>query len=97
MLFAVICTDKPDSQALRQRTRPDHVAHLRSLGERLVQGGPLLDEAGQPRGSLLILEAEDRAAAEAFAAADPYAGAGLFDRVEIHPYRAVFRDGRQAG
>jgi uncharacterized protein YciI len=55
----------------------------------------VLDPEGQPCGSLLVVEAADRAAAEAFAAADPYAKAGLFESVVVRPFRAVFKDGRQ--
>lgn len=93
MLFALICTDKPDGLGLRQQTRPAHLAYMEAHAARLVEVGPLLDEAGAPRGSLIVLEAADRAAAEAFAAADPYAQAGLFAHVAIHPYRGVFRAG----
>jgi len=35
------------------------------------------------------VEAADRAAAEAFAQADPYARAGLFERVDILAWRQV--------
>jgi uncharacterized protein YciI len=38
-------------------------------------------------GSMLIVELPDMAAAEAFAEADPYARAGLFERVEIRAWR----------
>ena len=41
MLYAVICTDKPDGLALRMANRPEHVAYLQSLGDRLVIAGPL--------------------------------------------------------
>jgi len=34
-----------------------------------------------------VLEAADLAAARAFAAADPYAKAGLFASVEVRPWR----------
>ena len=50
-------------------------------------GGPMTDDAGDMAGSLLILDVADRAAAEAFTAADPYSLAGLFERVEIRPIR----------
>jgi uncharacterized protein YciI len=53
----------------------------------------VLDPAGNPCGSMLVVEAADRAEAEAFAAADPYAKAGLFESVVIRPFRAVFKDG----
>jgi len=41
-------------------------------------------------GSLLVIEVADLAAAQAFSAADPYAKAGLFERVEVRPFRAGF-------
>ena len=43
MLYALICTDKPDSLAVRMANRPDHVAYLESLGDTLVFAGPFTD------------------------------------------------------
>jgi uncharacterized protein YciI len=96
MLFAITCTDKPGGLELRMATRPAHLEHLKANERELVLVGPVLDQAGQPCGSLLVVEAVDRAAAEAFAAADPYARAGLFESVVIRPFRTVFKDGKQA-
>jgi len=93
MLFAIICTDKPASLDLRVATRPTHIEYLTSQAGLIMHGGPTLDAEGRPRGSLLLIDVKDQAAAEAFAAADPYAQAGLFQDTQIHPYRAVFRDG----
>jgi uncharacterized protein YciI len=55
----------------------------------LKLGGPFLDAEGQMCGSMLIVEAADLAAAKAFSAADPYTTAGLFESVEIRPFRVV--------
>ncbi len=88
MLYAVICKDKPDSGALRDATRPTHLKYLEAGGP--VFSGPMLGEDEKtPIGSLLIVEAPDRAAIEAWAANDPYARAGLFATVEIRPFRKV--------
>ncbi len=97
MLFALILTDKPGSLALRQATRPAHLDYLRAREVAVQFGGPLLDPEGNPCGSLLIIEAEGRGAAEAFAAGDPYAKAGLFESTVIRPIRQVARDGKLAG
>lgn len=97
MLFAITCTDKPGAADLRAATRPAHIAHLSAEAARIVLGGPLLSPEGQAVGSLLVIEAADRAEAEAFAAADPYAKAGLFESVTIRPFRAVFKDGAELG
>lgn len=97
MLFALICADRPDSLALRMATRPEHLAYLQSEAKKIVSGGALLDADGKPRGSLLILDVADRAEAEAFAAGDPYAKAGLFESAVIRPFRQVYRDGEKIG
>lgn len=87
MLFALICTDKPASVDLRMSVRPEHVKYLESLGGKLKAAGPFTTDDGQPTGSLVIVEAADRAAAHAMAAADPYAKAGLFAAVEIKAWK----------
>ena len=88
MLFALICDDKPGGIETRKANRPAHVDYLKSTGV-VVQAGPFLDEAGGMVGSLVVIDVADRAAAEAWAAADPYAKAGLFERVAIRPWNRV--------
>ena len=92
MLFALICTDKPDSLDLRLSVRPDHLSYLDSLGVALKAAGPFTDEEGKPNGSLVIIEAADRAAAKAMAENDPYARAGLFASVDIRPWKWLIRN-----
>jgi uncharacterized protein YciI len=87
MLYAFICTDKPNSVDLRVKERPGHIAYLTGLGDRLKAAGPFTDEAGSPIGTLAIIEAKDRAAAETVARNDPYVKAGLFATVEIRAWK----------
>lgn len=93
MLFAIICTDRPNSLDARLAAREAHLRYVSTYGERVIHGGPLLDTQGRPCGSLLIVDVEDRATAEGFAAGDPYATVNLFESVVIRGYRTVFRDG----
>ena len=93
MLFSIVCTDRPQSLDLRAATRSEHIAYLQTYKSKLVEAGPLLDGDGRPCGSLLIIDVEDRAAAEGFAAGDPFNKAGLFESAVVRGYRTVFRDG----
>lgn len=87
-MFVLICRDKPGHLEVRKANRDAHLAYLAETG--IVRlAGPLLDDAGGMIGSMLAIEAADRAAAEAFAAADPYAKAGLFASVEIMGWKKV--------
>ena len=94
MLFALLCQDKPDHLQVRVDTRPDHVAFLNDLNAKgtLKFAGPFLGEDGKPTGSLVVIEAEDKAAAKAIADADPYARAGLFENVDIRAWNWVFNN-----
>lgn len=93
MQFVMIAHDRPDAAALRRQVRPDHLAYIETIPQNVVFGGPLLDDEGNPRGSIIVYEAADRAALDALIANDPYTRANLFGTVEISGFRTVVRDG----
>lgn len=88
MLIALICTDKPDHLETRKANRDAHVAYLKS-SDAVVQAGPFLDEQGDMYGSMIILDLPDMNAAHRWAAADPYAKAGLFSEVRLEQWNKV--------
>jgi uncharacterized protein YciI len=87
MLYAVICRDRPGHLQTRLDTRAAHLAYIQSTGI-VTMAGPLLED-GQMVGSLLILETDGLATAQAWAAGDPYAAAGLFDSVTVTEWKKV--------
>ena len=98
MLYAIIATDKPGSLPARLAARPAHLERLRALQDqgRLILAGPhpAIDcedpgEAGYS-GSLIVAEFSDLETAQAWAAADPYAQAGIYGEVQVKPFRKVF-------
>jgi uncharacterized protein len=88
MRFALICLDRPNALQTRVETREAHLEHIRATGV-VEQAGPFIDAAGQMCGSLIILGVGTRAEADAWAAADPYAKAGLFQSVMIQEWKKV--------
>lgn len=85
-LYALICTDKADHEHLRKANREAHLAYLAETRAQIA--GPFLSD-GHMTGSLVVIEADDRAAAEAWATNDPYARAGLFAKVRIEEWKKV--------
>ncbi|NQV55757.1 MAG: YciI family protein [Rhodospirillales bacterium] len=85
MEFVIHAIDKLDSEQTRLDHRDDHVAYIKdSRDASVILAGPLLsDDGAHSIGSILIIDAADRNGAEAFAAGDPYAKAGLFERTAI--------------
>ncbi len=90
-LFVLTCLDKPDALPTRAATREAHLAYLRETGA-VRLAGPFLNEQGEPVGSMLIVEAEDLAGAREFGAGDPYVAAGLFQSVDVRPFRVTVGD-----
>ena len=82
------CTDKAGHLGVRQENRAAHLAYLDQYGDKLfAAGATFADDGTTMNGSLIIVELRDLAEAKAFAAADPYAKAGLFESVSIRPWK----------
>ena len=86
-MYAIICTDKDGALEIRKANRDKHLAYL---GESpIVIAGPFQDESEAMTGSLIVLDVATRAEAEDWAANDPYAKAGLFQKVRIEKFKKV--------
>ncbi len=88
MLIALIARDKPGALQIRKDTRSAHLDYLKATGV-VQQAGPLLSDAGDMIGSLIVLDVTDKAAAQDWADNDPYAKAGLFETVELIAWNRV--------
>ena len=75
---------KPDWKDKREAAMDEHLAHVRAHADRIQFAGPLLkDDGSEPIGTMCIVQADDRAAAKAYAAGDGYAKAGMLEEPEI--------------
>lgn len=85
--FLIYAEDKPDSLHIRQAERERHIAWLKTPASvKLLTAGPWLDDKGDMRGSLVIVQAQSKEAVEDWLANDPYKLAGLTARVTIKDY-----------
>jgi len=98
MYYLILAKDVEDSLALRKSARTDHLARLDKLRDegRLLTAGPMpaVDsddpvEAGFT-GSVIIAEFDSLDEAKAWAEADPYRDAGVYESVEVVPYKKVY-------
>ncbi|HEX9858250.1 MAG TPA: YciI family protein [Paracoccaceae bacterium] len=88
MRVAIVCQDKPGALQIRLDNRAAHLAHIQASGV-VEMAGPFLNPEGQMTGSLIVLEVAALADAQAWAAADPYAKAGLFQSVSVTEWKKV--------
>jgi uncharacterized protein len=95
MLYAIIAKDVPGSLEKRLANRPPHLERLRQLQQegRLLLAGPFpaIDSIDPGpagfSGSLIVAEFSSLENAQAWAEADPFVAAGVYDRVTVKPFR----------
>lgn len=83
MLFTISGFDHAGGLEHRLQIRPRHRAHYEALGDDLILSGPYLSDEGDPIGSMIVIRMGSRAAAEAFAAADPFVTEGVFSTFSV--------------
>lgn len=95
--YVILGHDADGAGPARAAARPAHLARLQTLSEagRLKLAGPMPRLDGVPpaeggvSGSLIVAAFDDLVAAQAWAAADPYVAAGVYARVDVHPFLPV--------
>ena len=85
-VYCIMAWDVDGSSAIRDGCRESHFAHIVKHIEDILIAGPLKDEGGAFTGSMLVVKAQDEAAAEALFKADPYFAAGVWSRWEIKDF-----------
>jgi uncharacterized protein YciI len=97
MWYAIEGHDGAGVLAQRLEARAAHLGRLHALRDagRLLLAGPCpAIDAEDPgpagfSGSIVIAEFESLDAARAWAEADPYVAAGVYERVDVRPFRPV--------
>lgn len=98
MLYIIYAQDNANSLALRQQARPAHLARLQALADqnRLHIAGPMpaidSDNPGDAgfTGSMIVAEFTSLDAATQWANDDPYLAAGVYQSVDVRPFKKVF-------
>ncbi len=97
MLYTIVGEDINNSLEKRLAARPAHLERLATLRDqgRLILAGPFpAIDAIDPgpagfSGSLIVAEFESLEAAQQWADADPYVGAGVYAKVTVKPFKKV--------
>lgn len=97
MLYAIIGEDRSGTLDQRMAARPAHVERLQALQAeaRLILAGPCpAIDSPDPgpagfSGSIIVAEFASLDAAQAWADADPYVAAGVYEKVTVKPFKKV--------
>ena len=95
MQFIIKAYDGEGMLAKRMEVRPRHLEGMKALGKQVICAGGLLDDAGRMKGSALVMEFPDRAALDAYLAAEPYVTEGVWQRIEVEVMNVVLVSGEK--
>jgi uncharacterized protein YciI len=88
MLWAISCTDKPNTAAIREKVLQPHRDYLQSQkGILVLAGATQTDDGKEAIGSLFVVNVGSRAEAKAFSDGDPFTKAGVFAAITISRMR----------
>lgn len=91
-LFAIVTLDAPGSDEARATHREGHLAHFHDNAKDIAVAGPIFNDEGASKGSLVILRSESADAARAWIERDPFHPAGVWQSIDVSAFKAASGD-----
>ena len=97
MQFIIRAYDGKDMLDRRMEVRPRHLENMGRVNGKVICVGGLLDDTGKMKGSVLVMEFENRAGLDAYLASEPYIAEHVWERVEVESMNVVIVNGEKVG
>ena len=93
MQFIITAHDGENVLEKRMAVRPRHLEGITKLGSHIICGGGLLDDEGKMKGSVLIVDFEDRSALDDYLKNEPYVLEHVWEKIEVEAMNVVVVNG----
>lgn len=91
MQFIIKAYDGEGMLDKRMEVRPRHLASIEQIREHVICAGGLLDDKGKMKGSVLIMEYENREQLDEYLANEPYVQEHVWEKIEVERMNVVIR------
>ncbi|MBP5513673.1 MAG: hypothetical protein J6Y04_02705 [Bacteroidaceae bacterium] len=95
MQFVITAYDGEGMLAKRMEVRPLHLEGMERLKEHLVCAGGLLDDAGNLKGSVLVMEFQSREDVDEYLAHEDYVTEHVWERITVERMNVVYAQGER--
>lgn len=75
----------------RMEVRPRHLEGIDKIRDHVICAGGLLDDEGKMKGSVLIMEYENREQLDEYLANEPYVQEHVWEKIEVERMNVVIR------
>ena len=89
MQFIVKAYDGKGMLEKRMAVRPRHLEGMARLGAHVVCAGGLLDDEGKMKGSVLIMDFQNREELDNYLANEPYVQEHFWEKIEVERLNVV--------
>ena len=97
MQYIIRAYDGENMLEKRMEVRPRHLENIAKVDGKVICAGGLLDEEGKMKGSVLIMEFDDRAGLARYLASEPYITEHVWEKVKVDPMNVVILNGQKVG
>lgn len=97
MQFIITAHDGEGMLERRMQVRTRHLENLEKIKGRILCAGGLLDEDGKMKGSVLVMEFENRALLDEYLGSEPYLLERVWEKVEVEPMNVVLLNVEKVG
>ena len=95
MQFVITAYDGEGMLAKRMEVRPLHLEGMERLKEHLVCAGGLLDDEGKLKGSVLVMEFQNREEVDEYLASEIYVTEHVWEKITIERMNVVYSNGER--
>ena len=97
MQFMITAYDGEGMLAKRMEVRPRHLENMSQVKGKVLCAGGLLDDEGKMKGSVLIMDFDDRAGLDAYLESEPYIQEKVWEKVVVDNMNVVILGGEKIG
>ncbi|MBP3869437.1 MAG: hypothetical protein J6E46_00520 [Faecalicoccus sp.] len=97
MQYVIKAYDGENMLEKHMQVRAAHLENLKTIDGKILCGGGLLDENGNMKGSVLVLEVDDKSKLDAYLESEPYIKSGVWQKIEVDPMNVVIVGGEKVG
>lgn len=97
MQYLITAYDGENMLDKRLAVRAQHLKNLANVKGKIVCAGGLLDDAGRMKGSMLVMEFDDKKHLDDYLASEPYIQERVWETVNVEPMNIVIVSGEKVG
>ena len=97
MQFVITAYDGAGMLEKRMEVRPLHLEGMERLKKHLIAAGGMLDDEGKLKGSVLIMEFQNREEVDKYLANEIYVKEQVWEKITVERMNVVYAHGEQVG